>query len=331
MAGLVLFQPEQHHVSDRGHPQSGRFQRLPRALSISHEEMRHADSADHPGPAAFHAHARGAQRFAHLREGSGPVLQFDREVFHAGRIWRAFTACTAQRFDNGRTVTAEPDVARLARTLGEPSRLRILTLLLDGRAATAKELAYGAGVSPATGTTHLHRLVRDHLIVSRAQGRHKYFQLASPDVARCVESLLTVAPVVSAVPSRVPHPLREARYCYDHLAGRLAVAITQGLLDRRLLVRAAAAFAPTPRGEAWFARFGLDLAALRATRRQFAPLCMDWSERKDHLGGVLGAALAQQLEQNRWIKRRRDSRAVIVTPTGAKALAAEFGWSPAEG
>ncbi|WP_415910535.1 ArsR/SmtB family transcription factor [Oleiharenicola sp. Vm1] len=225
-------------------------------------------------------------------------------------------------------MVAQPDVARVARTIGDPSRLRMLTLLMDGRALTAKELAYGAGIEPATGSAHLRRLVTDGLVCVRTQGRHRYFRLASPEVARCVESLLVVAPGVRPVPSTAPDPLREARYCYDHLAGRLAVAVTEALLAQGALARDGAAFVVTPAGRTRFAALGIDVAAVAAQRRQFAPACMDWSERRDHIGGALGAALARRFETARWLRRRPDSRAVALTAAGGEALRAQFGWNP---
>jgi DNA-binding transcriptional ArsR family regulator len=226
-------------------------------------------------------------------------------------------------------MVAAPDVSRVARTIGDPSRLRMLTLLMDGRALTAKELAYGAGIEPATGSTHLQRLVGDGLLTVRTQGRHRYFQLASPEVARCVESLLVVAPAVRAVPRTTPDPLCEARYCYDHLAGRLAIAVTRALTARGTIERREDAFIVTREGTRWFAQLGLDVAAIAAQRRQFAPACMDWSERQDHIGGALGAALAARFEAARWLRRRPESRAVVITPLGRTALKKHFGWVPA--
>src|ERR1017187_932353 len=129
---------------------------------------------------------------------------------------------------------AQPDMARLARAIGEPTRIGMLTLLMEGRALTAKELAFGAGVRPSTGTTHLRRLVDDSLVIVARQGRHKYFRLASPDVARCVESLMSVASPVRETKAGPDSPLREARLCYDHLAGCLGMQITDALLARRL-------------------------------------------------------------------------------------------------
>jgi len=225
-------------------------------------------------------------------------------------------------------MAAAPDIVRIAGTIGDPTRIRMLTLLMEGRALTAKELAYGAGVAPATATTHLRRLVADALVIARAQGRHKYFQLASSQVAQCVESLLVLAPEENPVPIRAPHPLREARFCYDHLAGKLAIEITGALLKQGLLTRNLADFAPTKKGEVWLVDLGINLTELRQSRRKFAPPCMDWSERKDHIGGVLGAALAQAFLQKKRLRRQHGSRAVVVTSTGWKAFAADLRVAP---
>jgi DNA-binding transcriptional ArsR family regulator len=241
------------------------------------------------------------------------------------KVGTPFGTCTHQQFYHDRSVVADPDIVRIAGTIGDPTRIRMLTLLMDGRALTAKELAYGAGVAPATATTHLRRLLSDTLVLVRAQGRHKYFQLASPQVARCVESLLVLAPEGNPVLIRTPHPLREARFCYDHLAGKLAVQITRALINRRQLVRQASDFVPTKKGEALFAGLGIDLVGLKRSRRKFAPACMDWSERKDHVGGVLGATLAQTFLEHKWIKRSSHTRAVSVTTAGATALEQMFG------
>ncbi len=224
-------------------------------------------------------------------------------------------------------MVAEPDVSRVARAIGDPTRLRMLTLLMDGRALTAKELAYGAGVEPSTATAHLRLLLANTLVAARAQGRHKYFQLASPQVARCVESLLVLAPAEQSPAGKMEHPLRAARFCYDHLAGQLAIRLTTSLIERERIELRDGDFTPTKTGARWFARFGIDLAALTQCRRKFAPACMDWSERKDHIGGALGAALAQRLSDAKWIKRAAGSRAVVVTATGRTALATHFGIS----
>lgn len=219
---------------------------------------------------------------------------------------------------------AEPDLARIAATVGDPRRIQMLALLMEGRALTAKELALGAGVEPATASAHLKRLLEDGLLESAAQGRHKYFRFASEHVAQLVESLMRVAPrrPVAFKPN-TPLPLRRARYCYDHLAGTLGTGLLELLLRKGWLRdgEEAGQLAVTPRGGKALAGWGLDLEAAQARRRQFACRCLDWSERRDHLGGALGAALAQELQARKWIERRKHSREVRVTAAGEEGLA----------
>jgi DNA-binding transcriptional ArsR family regulator len=220
----------------------------------------------------------------------------------------------------------EPDIEGFARTLGDPTRMKMLILLMEGRALTAKELAYGAGVEPATATAHLKRLLDDRLIAVAVQGRHKYVRLASPDVAQLIELMLAVAPRVALrrPQPRVEEKLRQARMCYDHLAGELGIGLADALVKQGLLRKEADAFAVTKRGAAWFAGLGIDLDAIRGKRRKFAAPCLDWSERRDHLGGALGAALAERLLDLGWIARKRNSRAVSLTEAGMRRLAEHF-------
>jgi DNA-binding transcriptional ArsR family regulator len=219
---------------------------------------------------------------------------------------------------------AGPDVSRIAQTIGDPTRIRMLVLLMEGRALTAKELAYGAGVLPATATSHLHKLLTDSLVQSRIQGRHKYFRLASPDVGRCIESLMAIAPARHTNAGDVSSPMRSARFCYDHLAGRLGVEITRSLLDNKVLEPKQNAFNVTRKGDRWLTAFGIDLQQLRRSRRKFAPLCLDWSERKDHIGGALGAAIAQVMLDNHWLRRKKDTRIVTITTAGERNLQSMF-------
>ncbi|MBF8221852.1 ArsR/SmtB family transcription factor [Halomonas sp. 328] len=220
----------------------------------------------------------------------------------------------------------EPDLARLARTLGDPTRLGMLALLMEGRALTAKELAYGTGVQPGTATAHLRRLQEDALLGVARQGRHKYYRLATPAVARAVESLMVVArPVRVVPPRRQPQgALAEARYCYDHLAGRLGTGISEALFIRGWLRVEGERWELTADGERWCVDFGLDPAALRRRRRRFAYPCLDWSERCDHLGGALGAALAERLEALGWVARQKGTRVVTISAEGREGLAREF-------
>ena len=221
-------------------------------------------------------------------------------------------------------MTAEPDLTRLARTIGDPTRVRMLHLLMDGRALNAKELAYGVGVEPATGTAHLQKLLADSLVNVRVQGRHKYFRLASPSVARCLEAMIAVAVPAKNLPEERT-PIQEARFCYDHLAGRLAIEIANALAERKVLRVSGQEFRFTRIGERWCKKSGIDVAALRSSRRQFARTCLDWSERKEHIGGALGSAIAECFVRQGWIKREQDSRVVRVTATGVRALRSQFG------
>ena len=224
-------------------------------------------------------------------------------------------------------MTDEPDVTRVAAAIGDATRMRMLTLLMDGRALTAKELAYSAGVEPATATSHLRRLSDSALIRATPTGRHKYFRLASPHVARLLESLFIVAPrpVVTRPPTSAPDPLRAARFCYDHLAGRLGTRLTTALVERGMVRARGRAYVITPSGDAWFDALGIDVAAARRSRRKLAYRCLDWSERTDHLAGALGAALADRLLALDGIQRERRSRIVSITPTGERELRRRLG------
>ncbi len=220
---------------------------------------------------------------------------------------------------------AEPDLARLAATVGDPRRIQMLALLMEGRALTAKELALGAGITPATATSHLKRLLDDGLLAGTSQGRHKYFRLASEHVAHLVESLMRVAPKRQPEPAQAAEPIRQARFCYDHLAGSLGTGLLALLLRKAWLVNDITATAAkqldlTPKGARAFTTLGIDVAATRARRRQFACRCLDWSERRDHLGGALGAALAEHLQAAHWIERKKHSRVVSVTALGREKL-----------
>lgn len=221
----------------------------------------------------------------------------------------------------------QPDIGRLAATIGDPTRIRMLLLLMEGRSLTAKELAYGAGVEPATASAHLRRLEADALITSLASGRYKYFALRSPAVAELIESLLVVAPEKPADPRRstVPENLRAARLCYDHLAGELGTDVSARLLARGWIVQqddTHAEYDVTPAGERAFAALGIDVVGLRAGRRRFAYGCMDWSERRPHLAGALGAAVAERCIALGWLARQKHSRALAVTEAGQRELRA---------
>ena len=283
-------------------------------------------------------------------------------------------------------IARDIDVVPAASLIAEPTRAAMITALLDDRPLAAGELARLAGVSPATASAHLARLLNGGLVTMIKQGRHRYYHLAGPEVAAAMEALAhlgnaTPVQVRSLRESRDAAALAEARTCYDHLAGRAGVALLEALLAGGILTpapdggqlaargpngtahpengapaagvpadggspdgatarragrhaRAAPqapvrpeAFEVTADGMATLTSFGLNIGALERTRRRFAGACLDWTERKPHLNGALGAAMTARLLGLGWIERGSRRRAVRVTPAGREGLAATFGWS----
>jgi DNA-binding transcriptional ArsR family regulator len=226
------------------------------------------------------------------------------------------------------------DIAPVAALLADPARAAILTALLDGPALAAGELSRIAGVSAATTSSHLARLLDGGLVKVTQQGRHRYYRLAGHEVAEVIEMISQISPVRpvrSLRQSREAAALAEARTCYDHLAGRAGVALLDALLSARILAgddaELPAAFAVTQAGEATLTRFGVDVPAIRRTRRLFAGACIDWTQRRPHLSGALGAAITARLLQLGWIERGPSRRAIAVTPAGRDGLAGTFGWA----
>lgn len=222
--------------------------------------------------------------------------------------------------------SADDRLARIAAAIAEPARARMLCSLLDGHARTSTELSVVAGVGASTASAHLARLHEDGLLRQLAQGRHRYYSLAGGEVAAALEALLVVAgvqrtPFVANTPDR----LREARTCYDHMAGALAVMLNDHFVAAGWLVEDDGAYALSAQGEARFAALGLDIAALRGQRRRFACPCLDWSERRPHLGGALGAALLRLALQRGWVEQDLDSRALGVAPQGRRCMLAALG------
>jgi len=225
-------------------------------------------------------------------------------------------------------------ISRLAAAIGEPSRARMLFCLLDGHARTSTELAMVAEVSPSTASVHLTRLKDEHLIKLLVQGKHRYYSIERADVARALEALMVVAgsPRSRFVPT-TPEPLRQARTCYDHMAGAIAVSLLQGftqsgwILPGRSLAKSKSedSLDLTPTGTNVFESLGIDIAAARSLRRRFAYACLDWSERRPHIGGALGASLLQAALRRRWVEREFDSRVLHITRLGQRELAARFG------
>lgn len=217
--------------------------------------------------------------------------------------------------------------ATVASLLGDPSRANILCALLRGDALTAKELAYAARVSPQTASGQLARLSEAGLIVTLRQGRFRYYRLAGRPVAQMLEGIMNVATMrpPRVRPLRMEQPMRQARLCYDHCAGRLGVGMLDSLLRRGLIALGDDCGTVTAAGARFFLAFGLDIEALRRQRRIFCGPCLDWSERRPHLAGALGAALARRLFDLGWIERVHGTRTLMITTPGDTALRHLFG------
>jgi DNA-binding transcriptional ArsR family regulator len=218
-----------------------------------------------------------------------------------------------------------PNITTIAALIGDHARAEVLTALMSGMALTATELAEVAGVTKQTISGHLAKLVDARLLAVEAQGRHRYFRLAGHDVAQLLESLMNVAFRTGAVRVRTSPrepALRKARVCYDHLAGELGVAVYDFLVERGALALAGDGIVLTDIGQGVMRKLGIDTAAVAASRRAFCRTCLDWSERRHHLAGGLGAALLARFEQLGWARRVKDSRVVAFSPDGEMELRA---------
>jgi DNA-binding transcriptional ArsR family regulator len=216
-----------------------------------------------------------------------------------------------------------PNIARIAALLGDPARADVLTALMADRALTATELAAVAGVTKQTMSAHLSKLLGASLVAVDQQGRHRYFRLADADVAVLLESLMGVAfrtGSVRLVSSPREPALRKARICYDHLAGEIGVAAYEALLRIGAFELKSGMLGLSEAGARWFGHLGIDTAAAARQRRTFCRPCMDWSERRHHLAGSLGAALWSRLHELGWAERQKNSRVVRFTAKGQRAL-----------
>jgi DNA-binding transcriptional ArsR family regulator len=226
-----------------------------------------------------------------------------------------------------------PLIAEIAGLVGEPARATMLSALLDGRALTATELARAAGVTPQTASTHLAKLAAAGLVAPLRDGRYRYFRLASPAVAQMLDGIMAVAlehrPRYRPL-SRQARELSAARICYDHLAGRLSVDLTESLITREYLLAGDDVAEITPAGTRFLEDFGVDLSELTETDRHFCRLCVDWTERRPHIAGAVGAALTKRCFDLGWTERMRHSSAVVVTASGQHGFLHTFGIAVSE-
>jgi DNA-binding transcriptional ArsR family regulator len=220
-------------------------------------------------------------------------------------------------------------ISAIAAAIGEPARARILYSLLDGHARTSTELAIVAQVTPSTASVHLQRLVAQRLVMVLVQGKHRYYSLKGADVAAALEALSVLAGGSRGtfVPN-TPNRLRAARTCYDHIAGALGVKLHDRLAAMGWLTSASGAdniYDVTSRGVKAFNALGVDIDAMRALRRRFAYACVDWSERRPHVGGAVGSALLNLSLKRKWVVQDLDSRALTITRIGRREMLDRFG------
>jgi DNA-binding transcriptional ArsR family regulator len=221
-----------------------------------------------------------------------------------------------------------PYIAEAASLIGDPARANMLAALLDGRALTATELGLTAGVAAPTASGHLSKLLEGRLVSVTSTGRHRYYRLASPAVARVLESLMALA-AVDGPPRHRPNShcgeaMARARTCYDHLAGRLGVSLADSLASREHVLLTEQGGIVTEKGLAFLGKLGVDLAPGNS-RRPFCRPCLDWSERRLHIGGVIGAAIAKRCLALGWTERQKEGRALTITPAGERAFEEVFG------
>jgi DNA-binding transcriptional ArsR family regulator len=222
-------------------------------------------------------------------------------------------------------VIADADISAPASLIGDATRATFLMALSQGQTLPASELARRAWVTPSTASVQLAKLVEGGLLTVERSGRHRYYSLTDPHVAAAIESLAVIAPhrpASSLKQARVGSELQAARTCYDHLAGALGVTLFEGLRRERLLT---AELEPTRKGAPLFAELGIDVDGLAKQRRPFARRCLDWTERRHHLAGSLGAALTARCLELGWIERLPSSRAVRITKEGRAALTQKLG------
>lgn len=222
----------------------------------------------------------------------------------------------------------EKDLGYITSLIGDPIRTTVLWTLLDNRAYTATELAISADTSPQNISMHLHKLVQADLLTVERQGRHKYYRFSKPEVAYAIEAIGNLIPNKThqkMVTNKDNVAIKYCRTCYDHLAGKAGVSITESLLKQKIIIQNGADYNVTAKGENFFLKLGIIPAEIKTNRRTFAKPCLDWSERKHHLAGSLGASLLDKMLSLDWLRKTRNSRAIVITSKGQLELRDKFG------
>lgn len=220
----------------------------------------------------------------------------------------------------------ETNFQYIASLIGDPTRSLIMWTLLDGRALTATELAIAADTSAQNMSMHLNKLVTASLLKVESQGRHRYYTYSRKEIAYAIEAMASLVPLpekTAGIADNNP-AIKHCRSCYDHLAGRVGVLITESLLKQKIIIASENNFTLSKKGEQWLADFDIEVDELKNLRRSFIRPCLDWSERKPHIAGSIAAALLNTMLQQDWMRRAKNSRALLITAKGQKKLREHF-------
>jgi len=217
----------------------------------------------------------------------------------------------------------ENQFKEIAALIGDPTRALIMWTLLDGKAFTATELAIIANTSPQNISMHLAKLIQSDLLCVEKQGRHKYYRFSNKEIAYAIEAMANLIPH-STIPKKniaeKHSPIKHCRTCYDHLAGKIGVALTDSLLEQKIIVDNNNVFEISPKGEKWFADFGINVDEVKKQRRLFLKPCLDWSERRNHIAGSLATSIFDKMVSDDWLRKTNHSRAIVITGKGEKEL-----------
>jgi len=221
----------------------------------------------------------------------------------------------------------ETQFKQIASLIGDPTRATIMWTLLDGKAFTATELAITADTSAQNISMHLNKLVQAGLLSAESQGRHKYYKFSRKEIAYAIEAMANLIPQSAGKSNHLANDLSAIKYCrtcYDHLAGKVGVLITDSLLKQKIIVDSKNTFEVSDKGQKWFYNLGISIDDLKQQRRSFLRPCLDWSERRNHMAGSLAATLLDKMLSSDWLRKIKNSREIIITAKGQKKLAEYF-------